>query len=543
MQTEDHEGSVFLRHAACDNCGSSDANGVYSDGHTHCFSCGTTRPGDSSGHHDQADSGVFGSAAGQDGRRLLLDGQGSHVSGRVQGIPNRRLDETTCKLWHYEVGEYNGKPCHIANYRDPHGKPIAQKIRLPNKEFTFAGDAKNVGFYGEWLWNKGKRLVICEGEIDALSMSQVMGNKWPVVSVPNGAQGASKTIKKRYDYLENFEEIILMFDMDEPGRKAAAECAELLPVGKAKIASLPLKDANEMLVAGRTEELMRAFWDAKPYRPDGLLVSKDLKEAILVADDKGLSFPFSGLNDKLHGIFPAALYTVTSGSGLGKTTFMRELAYHLHVTHQKKVGMLMLEETTKRTVRSLVGLHLNKLIDSDLSNTSPEEMAGAFDDLFKERDIALYDHFGSTEVDNILARIRYMARAMDCTHIILDHLSILISGLQMDDERRMIDVAMTKLRTLVQETGITLFLVSHLKRPSGDKGHEDGAVVALGQLRGSHAIAQLSDAVIGLQKPSDDPNGDTTELVVLKNRFTGERGSAGILNYSRETGRLTESVF
>jgi twinkle protein len=136
-----------------------------------------------------------------------------------------------------------------------------------------------------------------------------------------------------------------------------------------------------------------------------------------------------------------------------------------------------------------------------------------------------------------------MARAMDCTHIILDHLSILISGLQMDDERRMIDVAMTKLRTLVQETGITLFLVSHLKRPSGDKGHEDGAVVALGQLRGSHAIAQLSDAVIGLQKPSDDPNGDTTELVVLKNRFTGERGSAGILNYSRETGRLTESVF
>jgi twinkle protein len=334
-----------------------------------------------------------------------------------------------------------------------------------------------------------------------------------------------------------------MFDMDEPGQKAAAECAELLPVGKVKIASLPLKDANEMLVAGRAEELMQAFWNAKAYRPDGLLTTADLKDAILVADDKGLSFPFSGLNDKLGGIFPAALYTVTSGSGLGKTTFMRELAYQLHVTHQKKVGMLMLEETTKRTVRSLVGLHLNKNIDSDLSNTSPEEMAGAFTELFGARDIALYDHFGSTEVDNILARIRYMARAMDCTHIVLDHLSILISGLQMDDERRMIDVAMTKLRTLVQETGITLFLVSHLKRPSGDKGHEDGAVVALGQLRGSHAIAQLSDAVIGLQKPSDDPMGDATELVVLKNRFTGERGSAGVLHYSRETGRLTESVF
>jgi twinkle protein len=543
MQTTDHEGSVFLRHEACDNCGSSDANGVYSDGHTHCFSCGTTRPGDSAGHHDEADTGLNGSAAGKAGGRPLLDGQGGKVSGRVQAIPNRRLDESTCALWGYEIGEYNGKPCHIANYRDATGKPIAQKIRLANKEFTWTGSSKEVGLYGEWLWNKGKRLVITEGELDALSMSQCMGNKWPVVSVPNGAQGATKAIKKRYDYFQNFEEVILMFDMDEPGQKAAAECAELLPVGKVKIASLPLKDANEMLVAGRAEELMQAFWNAKAYRPDGLLTTQDLKDAILVADEKGLSFPFSGLNDKLGGIFPAALYTVTSGSGLGKTTFMRELAYQLHVTHQKKVGMLMLEETTKRTVRSLVGLHLNKNIDSDLSNTSPEEMAGAFTELFGARDIALYDHFGSTEVDNILARIRYMARAMDCTHIVLDHLSILISGLQMDDERRMIDVAMTKLRTLVQETGITLFLVSHLKRPSGDKGHEDGAVVALGQLRGSHAIAQLSDAVIGLQKPQDDPMGDATELVVLKNRFTGERGSAGVLHYSRETGRLTESVF
>lgn len=472
-----------------------------------------------------------------------MGGQGSKVSGRFQAIPNRRLDEATCSLWGYEVGEYNGKPCHIANYRDVTGKPIAQKIRLPNKEFTFTGDTKAVGFYGEWLWSKGKRLVITEGELDALSMSQVMGNKWPVVSVPNGAQGASKTIKKRYDYLENFEEIILMFDQDEPGQKAAAECAELLPVGKVKIARLPLKDANDMLVAGRTEELMRAFWDAKPYRPDGLLVTSDLRSDIMVADERGLSYPFSGLNDKLGGIFPSTLITVTSGSGLGKTTFMRELAYHLHTVHRKKVGMIMLEETTKRTVRSLVGLHLNKLIEADLSNTSPEEMGQAFDELFGVRDITLYDHFGSTEVDNILNRIRYMARAMDCQYVILDHLSILISGLMSDDERKMIDVAMTKLRTLVQETGITLFLVSHLKRPSGDKGHEDGAAVMLGQLRGSHAIAQLSDAVIGLQKPSDDPTGDATELVVLKNRSTGERGSAGILNYSRETGRLTESVF
>lgn len=538
MTPEDHNGSTFLKHINCESCGSRDNAGLYSDGHTYCFGCGAYRPGDSEGHADEAEAG-----SDERNQPRLLAAKGPRVLGRVQGIPNRRLDEATCALWGYEVGEYNGKPCHIANYRNSSGQVIAQKIRLPNKEFTFSGNAKEAGFYGEWLWSKGKRLVICEGEVDALSMSQVMGNRWPCVSVPNGAQGASRTIKKRYDYLQNFEEIVLMFDMDEPGQKAAIECAELLPVGRVRIASLPLKDANEMLVAGRAEELMQCFWNAKPYRPDGLLTTKDVREAILVPEERGLSYPFSGLTEKLGGIHAASLITVTSGSGLGKTTFMRELAYHLHKVHQKQVGMIMLEETTRYTTRSLVGLHLHKRLETDLSNTSKEELGKAFDDLFGERDIILYDHFGSTEVDNILSRIRYMARAMDCTHVILDHLSILISGLQVDDERKMIDVAMTKLRTLVQETGITLFLVSHLKRPTGDKGHEDGAAVHLGQLRGSHAIAQLSDAVIGLQKPDDDPTGDATELVVLKNRSTGERGSAGILHYSRETGRLSESVF
>ena len=543
MQPEAHEGSVFLRHTPCDNCGSSDANGEYSDGHTYCFSCRHYGHGDAAGHHNEADAGLNGQSAGKAGRGALLGQESAGVSGRVQAIPNRKLDEATCKHWGYEIGEYKGKPCHIANYKDSQGRTVAQKIRQPNKEFAFTGDAKAVGLYGQWLWNKGKRIIITEGEIDALSYSQVMNNKWPVVSIPKGALHAATAIKKAYDYLENFEEIVICFDQDESGQKAAIECAELLPVGKARIARLPLKDPNEMLVAGRTEELMQAFWDAKPYRPDGLLVTSDLKDSIMVADERGLSYPFSGLNDKLGGIFPSTLITVTSGSGLGKTTFMRELAYHLHTVHRKKVGMIMLEETTKRTVRSLVGLHLNKMIEADLSNTSPEELGTAFDELFGTRDITLYDHFGSTEVDNILNRIRYMARAMDCTHVVLDHLAILISGLQMDDERKMIDLAMTKLRTLVQETGITLFLVSHLRRPSGDKGHEDGHAVSLGHLRGSHSIAQLSDAVIGLQKPSDDPTGDATELVVLKNRSTGERGSAGILSYSRETGRLTESVF
>jgi twinkle protein len=102
----------------------------------------------------------------------------------------------------------------------------------------------------------------------------------------------------------------------------------------------------------------------------------------------------------------------------------------------------------------------------------------------------------------------------------------------------MIDITMTRLRSLVERTGITMFLVSHLRRTGEGKSHEEGGRVTLGQLRGSAAIAQLSDAVIALER---DQQSDTdTTVRVLKNRFTGEVGPACDLVYDLSTCRFTE---
>jgi twinkle protein len=155
----------------------------------------------------------------------------------------------------------------------------------------------------------------------------------------------------------------------------------------------------------------------------------------------------------------------------------------------------------------------------------------------------LYDHFGSTEVENMLNKVRYMSKGLGCKWIFLDHLSILVSGLEGGDERRMIDNAMTMLRTLVEETGIGLILVSHLKRPSGDTGHEEGAATSLSQLRGSHAIAQLSDIVIGLERNQQGEEPNVTTVRILKNRHTGDTGTCGKIFYDHNTGRLSEHAF
>jgi len=531
--------SEFVAHAPCEKCGSSDAVGVYSDGHTYCFSCEALGSSESDGEGPARPTAQTKGRAKPEGL----------LSGKVQAIPNRGLTEETCRLYRYEIGTYNEKPCHIANYTDAFGNVVAQKIRSAGKDFKFIGDTKAAGLFGQHLWKPSaqNRLVIVEGEIDCLSMSQALGNKWPVVSVPNGAAGAAKSIQKSYDYVTSFPEVILMFDQDEAGRKATQEVAAILPPGIVRIATLPAKDANECLTKGLVKELVNAYFNATVYRPDGIVAAEDLRDEFLKEDPTGTAYPFGNLTSITKGMHLGSMVLITSGSGMGKSTLVREIAYDLAMNHKEKVGMLMLEESVKRTMRSLVALHLSKNIVVDPTLASQEEMLKAFDEIFSDGRIRLYDHFGSTTLDNILQRIRYLAKAEDCKFIILDHISILVSGMSSQEaagegsERRMIDVAVTKLRTLVQELNICLLMVSHLRRPQGDKGHEDGAKISLNQLRGSHSLVQLADTCIALQKVEDA--ADAIEIRVLKNRLTGETGSAGTLIYNRDTGRLTESVF
>ena len=155
----------------------------------------------------------------------------------------------------------------------------------------------------------------------------------------------------------------------------------------------------------------------------------------------------------------------------------------------------------------------------------------------------VFDHFGSIDNDEILSRVRYMAKSLDCKWVFLDHLSILVSGQDDGDERKSIDVLMTKLRSLVEETGIGLLLVSHLRRPTGDLGHENGKEVTLSHLRGSASIAHLSDSVIAMernQQSEDEVISNTTTIRILKNRYTGETGVSCYLHYDKESGRMMQ---
>ena len=284
--------------------------------------------------------------------------------------------------------------------------------------------------------------------------------------------------------------------------------------------------------------------EAETYIPDGIVNAADLWEEICKPEPVAeAQYPWKGLNKLLYGFRRAELITVTAGSGLGKSQFLREILYHLLKTTQWNIGGLFLEESTRKTARSIMSLHANKLLHLPDTPVTEQELKDAFDATLGTNRVYLFDHFGSSDVDNIANRIRYMAKACDCRVVFLDHISIVVSGLDNGDERKAIDNMMTKLRTLVQELEVTLICVSHLRRPQGNAGHEDGQAVSLSQLRGSGAIAQLSDAVITLERNSmaeNEQERHRTKVAVAKNRYNGYTGPACDLQYVKETGRMME---
>jgi len=424
-----------------------------------------------------------------------------------------------------------------------------QRDSKGKKSITAIGHTKDSALFGQHLYGSGgKWLIITEGHLDCLSARLMLNDRYPVVSVNNGTGSALKDFEHNIDYIDSFENVIICFDNDTEGKKAAKLVANKVTPGKAKIVPLAqYKDANAFLTQGKIKDFVSMFWNAERHQPDGIVNLADIFEQVLKEDEKpSVPYPWKGLNDMLDGIRSSELVTITSGSGMGKSSIVRELEYHLLTTTEDKIGILALEETTVRTTQGIMGIHCNSQLHRkkyrDL--VDPKTYKEAFQATAGTGRLIAYDHFGSTSSDNLIAQIRYLIKGLGCKTVVLDHLSIVVSS-QEDggDERKNIDAIMTKLRQIVQETDVSMFLVSHLRRASGDKGHENGAEVTLSQLRGSQAIAQLSDCVIALerdQQAENEKEANLTRLRVLKSRYTGQTGIATHLWFDPDTGRMVE---
>ena len=522
-------------HVPCELCGSSDGATIYTD-HKYCFVCE---------RFTWLNRECFeGSERSMSSNKSIIPDSDMEV----KALRARGITSATCQKYGYFVTKDDfGNTIQVANYKKD-GKTIFQKIRGKDKKFSIRGEQEDV-FFGQHLFPSGRKLVITEGEIDCLTVSQIQDNKYPVVSVPFGAGSAKKLFKANADWLQGFEEVIVMFDMDDAGRKAVRSVSGILPPHKLKIATLPMKDPNECLLNGKADEVVRAIWNATEYRPDGIINAKDMKEAFFSKETDIVSYEFpwaEGLTKMTQGIRKGEMLLLTAGTGIGKSTMAREIAFKLKMDDGLKVGMVMLEENVNKTLRDLLSIACQTPLHLQWNNADKEVLKTAYDEVFGDGGFCLYDHFGSIESNNLLEKIRFLITTENCDFIIFDHVSIAVSGLDESsmNERKAIDMLMTQLRALVEETGAGIIVVSHLRK--GDTKttpFEQGGTISLDDLRGSGSLKQLPDTVLALernQQADDDDLKNVLKIRVLKCRFTGNTGLAGYLKFNKSNNILED---
>ena len=531
----------------CPSCGGGDPVALNEDGSAWCFSCDTRFP-----NYEEATNGTIETKPSdlQTYRNNSMnDAEGSFIA-----LTDRGISLETAKKYGVKAVKNQSSnqimrhlyPYYVAN------EITGYKVREPNKMFSWRGNPQGSGLFGEQLFKAGgKYITIVEGECDAMAAYELLGSKWPVVSIKNGASGAVRDTKNSLEFLESFDNIIINFDNDKQGRDAATKVARLLSPGKAKILTLPtdFKDPNDMLRQGRHRSYVNEWWSAKTYTPSGVLNISDNLDKLNNREKKdSVPYPWAGLNEKLYGLRQGELVTLTGGTGLGKSSITREIEHWLLAQTRDNVGVIALEEDWRRTVDGVMSIEANArlFIDQERESYNKEQYKQIESKLFtgenKDR-FWVHAHFGATDLDEIFSKIRFMIVGCGCKWIVVDHLHMLVSSATEGDERRTIDSIMTKQRSIVEETGAGMILVSHLRRVEGNRGHENGVSVGLNHLRGSQSIAQLSDCVIAIernQQSEDTVESNTTHLRILKSRYTGDVGMATHLLYDRESGRLSE---
>jgi twinkle protein len=533
----------FVGRGPCSHCDSSDANAEYDDGHHYCFACET---------HTPPEADPFADAYQHDTPPWELDGEDQFAvkivedGGMVGPIKDRGITADTVRKFGVRLEAENGVLTkHHYPYYDSNGKKVASKTRVvQSKDFYVKGDLKAAGLFGQSLFGGGgKYVTVVEGEIDAMSTFQMLGSKFPVVSVKSSSS-AVKDCAASFDFLNAYETIVFAFDMDTPGQKAVVNVIEKLFPGKSKLVHMEYKDANKYLEHNRPRAFVAAWWDAKRYSPPDIVSMKDMWEAVSTPIDPkdSFSYPWAGLNELTFGQRLGEMVTCTGGTGMGKTYVLKEMAHHVLKTTPHHIGVLFLEETKKETGLGIMSVDASVPFHLPTAKYNEEDLRTAFDNTYGTERIHVVESFGSNNIEWVVNKITYLCRALGCKYIILDHISLLVSDQRNMDERRALDEIATKLKTLTVELHIHLCMVSHARRVSGTP-LEEGGQGSVSMLRGTAAIGQLSNMVLCFERngqAEDIVERHTTIVRVLKNRFSGLTGPACKLLYDRVSCRLSE---
>ena len=462
---------------------------------------------------------------------------------QIAALPKRGISKETCALYQMYLAKDKGQAVQAAKY--PNG---SYKLRSIDKKFWWSGDPDTASLYGLHLVTpKTKVVVICEGEVDTLSAAES-----GCMGVPLGVSGADAFAKAIgcVDWTQ-FDKVILAFDQDKAGVQGVSKAVDALPPTVKVYVPSPFpagcKDINDVLLKHGKERLCKLLDNHKPYIPEGIVDISQIDFAAIGVKTPGIPTGFKGVDAKLGGIRRGETVLFTAGSGVGKSTLAHEIAYNLMTNHNMKVGYLCLEEQLDKSVKRMLSLADSRsLIDigkegfkaGDVEKLNKMVASGYANCVY----LKPYLNLGTTE---IVIKMRYMIERLKCEVILLDHVSIVLSGQNTGatGDVKVLDLFMTAIASLGKETNAIILPICHLKQPSEGTPHEEGRRVSMNDLRGSGALKQLPDSIIALERNTQGEYPNMCFVRCLKARETGFTGFCEVLEYKPELGRMVATTW
>lgn len=447
--------------------------------------------------------------------------------------PHRGLSPSTLKKYNVVTKFIDGEPIETG-FVYPNG---AVKVRsMTSKQFRTHGQMRQAHLFGKDIFDKGSKpsITITEGEYDALSVYQITNGITVAVSV-RSSSSAMKDCGAEFDYINSFDKIILAFDNDEQGERAAREVASLFDFNKVYKLNLSLhKDANEYLTKDHGMEFMQAWKACKRYTPDAIVSTfSDFQSALHGTREKRVAeYPISMLNQKLKGMHEQEVIVFKGDEGIGKTEIFRLLEKFLLENIQQPIGVIHLEESVGTAIQGLVSYHLKQPVNIDDGLITEKEVFDAFKEMLggNENKIFFHDSYDLDEEHLFLDNIRFLVSVCGCKVILFDHISWLATGSDNEDERKKLDRISQRLKTLAKELKFTLIMISHV--------NDDG------KTRGSRNITKVANTVIHMSRDKTAPTVEERNklyLTVEKARLRGcETGPAGFLVFNPQTCNLED---
>lgn len=539
-----------LTNQPCPSCGSSDSLAIHHDGTGWCFSNCRFLSKERVGGEEQPKRRQNVSSAWN------IEEIDSYAPADLssRGINKEAVERYGVRQ---PVRPENGLPDKQAIFY-PAGVGIGWKKKnsLKKSNMEIVGEYK--GLFGQSVYpSGGKFLVITEGEEDALALWQALkakGKDYSVVSLPNGASCGGVEKKEVWDYVTSFQGVLLVFDNDEQGRDAVEKFADIYATQvKIKVAQLPddCSDANDCVLQGKQDQLLRACFQAREYQPElvipGSDVTLDMVKEPIKPGTKLKRFP--AFSDKLGGVRDGELGIVMAPPGVGKSTWVAEIGYELIKNEENKVAWLFLEEDLKKATQRLIAIDNDVPLPRyrlDPSIIPDELIEDSYKRLINNGRTWFIDlgPAGRVDVDRLMHLLRYY-RSQGVTKFIFDHISILFSHDERDNERKLIDNVLSEVAAFCASTGSTMIMVAHIKRfdqkvyVNDEINEAKWLYIDPAMARGSGSFEQLAFWIAALEpeKTENEAKG-RMRINIKKNREWGFTGPCDAIKMDQNTGRL-----